>query len=62
MLCHPPRAGKMTVVDSPGALTLPVRIESEQDADDLRPLRSLFSRIEKPNVEREMLSIVVRQA
>ena len=62
MLGHPPRAGKVTVVDLPGALTLTVRIESKQDTDDFGPFRALFHRIEKPNVQREMLSIIVRQA
>jgi len=52
----------MTVVDALGALTISVRIEPEQDADDLCPLRFLFGRVEKSNVEREVFSIIVRQA
>jgi len=32
----------MTVVDALGALPISLRIEPEQDADDLRPLRSLL--------------------
>jgi hypothetical protein len=36
----------MTVVDAFGALPISIRIKSEQDADDLRPLRSLLRRVE----------------
>jgi hypothetical protein len=36
----------MTVVDPLGALTIFVRIESEQDTDDLRPIRSLLRSVE----------------
>jgi hypothetical protein len=36
----------MTVVDASGALTISVRIKSEQDADDLCPLRSLLRCVE----------------
>ena len=49
----------MTVVDALGALMISVRIEPEQDADDFCPLRSLFGRVEKPNVEREVFSIII---
>ena len=62
MLGHPPRTGEMTVVDALGALTISVRIKAKQNADDLRPFRFLFGCIEKPNVERQVLSIIVRQA
>src|SRR5215471_2927647 len=51
----------MTVVDALGALTILVRIEPEKDADDLGPLRSLLGSVQQPNVEREVLSIIIRQ-
>jgi hypothetical protein len=44
----------MTVVDASGALTILVRIEPEQDTDDLRPLRSLFRCVEQPNIQGDM--------
>ena len=59
VLGHPPRTGKMTVVDTSGALTISVRIEAKQEPDHLRPLRPLVRRVEKPNVEREVLSIII---
>jgi hypothetical protein len=62
VLGHPPCTGKMTVVDTSGALTISVRIEAKQEPDHLRPLRPLVRRVEKPNVEREVLSIIIRQA
>ena len=43
---HPAGAGEMTVVDASGALTISVRIEPEQDTDDLRPVRSLLRCVE----------------
>jgi hypothetical protein len=36
----------MTVVDASGTLMICVRIEPEQDTDDLRPLRSLLRCVE----------------
>jgi hypothetical protein len=45
---------------SAGALTIPVRVKPEQDTDNLRPLGALFGRIEKANIKREVLSIIVR--
>jgi hypothetical protein len=36
----------MTVVDASGTLMIYVRIEPEQDTDDLRPLRSLLRSVE----------------
>lgn len=62
MLGHPPRACEMIVVDLSGTFTISVRIESEQNVNNFRPLRSLFGGIEKPNVEHEVLSIVIGQA
>jgi hypothetical protein len=50
----------MAVVDAAGALTVSIRVEPEQDADDLRPLRSLVGCVEQANVEREVLAIVLR--
>jgi hypothetical protein len=62
VLGHPARAGKVAVVDAARALTVSVRVEPEQDADDLRPLRTLVSCVEKADVEREVLAIVFGQA
>ena len=36
----------MAIVDTLGALAILVRIEPEQDANDLRPLRSLLRGVE----------------
>jgi hypothetical protein len=36
----------MTVVDASGTLMIFVRIEPEQDTDDLRPVRSLLRCVE----------------
>jgi hypothetical protein len=52
----------MTVMDALGAPTISVRIEPEQDTGNLRPLRSLFRCIKEPNIEREVLSIIICQA
>ena len=49
----------MTVVDASGTLMICVRIEPEQDTDDLRPLRSLLCGVEQPNIKGEMLSIII---
>ena len=46
VLGHPAGAGEMAVVDALGALAISVRIEPEQNADDLRPLCSLLRRVE----------------
>ena len=46
MLGHPAGSGKMTVVDTLGAFAILVWINPEQDADDLRPLRSLLRCVE----------------
>jgi hypothetical protein len=37
VLGHPAGAGKVTIVDAPGAVRILVRIEPEQDANDRRP-------------------------
>ena len=49
----------MAIVDTLGALAILVRIEPEQDANDLRPLRSLLCGVEQPNIKGEMLSIII---
>jgi hypothetical protein len=59
VLGHPAGPGEMTVVDALSALRILLRIKPEQDADDLCPVRSLPCSVEQPNVEREVLSIII---
>jgi len=62
LLRHPERAGKVAVVNATGALAISFRIEPEQDARDFRPLGLLFGGVEKTNIEREVLSVIVCHA
>jgi hypothetical protein len=62
LLRHPERAGKVAVVNATGALAISFRIEPEQDARDFRPLGLLFGGVEKTDIEREVLSVIVCHA
>jgi hypothetical protein len=59
VLGHPARSGEMTIVDATSALGLALRIDPEQDMDDLRPVRTFLGCVEQANVEREVLAIIV---
>ena len=59
---HPKRACEMAVVNATGAFALSSRVESEQDAHDLRPLGTLFGGVEETDIEREVLSVIVCHA
>jgi hypothetical protein len=55
----PARSGEVAVVDAAGAFAVLVRVKTEHDADDLGPLRTFLSCVEKAKVEREVLSIIL---
>ena len=59
VLGHPACASQMTVVDAMSAFTVAVRIKPEQDTDDFGPIRTLCGGIEKADIERKMLAIVI---
>src|ERR1700730_10029696 len=59
VLRHPARTREVIVMDTTGAVTISVRIEPEQEVNDLRPLRTLFGRIKEADIEREVLAIIV---
>src|SRR5207244_12748624 len=58
---HPPRTAGVAPVTATGASSVLPRIEPEEDTNDLRPVGTFLGRVEKADIEREVLSVVVRQ-
>jgi hypothetical protein len=60
LLGHPARTSEVAVVHATGAFSVLLRVDPEKDTNDLRPLGTFFGRVEKSDIECEVLSVVVR--
>jgi len=60
-LCHPARAGKMAVMDLPGAHWFQGGVDTEQNVDGFGPFRTIGVSIKQPHVEFDVRAIIFGQ-